>query len=377
MDFQKRKIIDGHIHYAHYSYQESLMAILDDAGIEKFSVVCTPDTDRLSLVPDAVLLKAAFPERVYLFGGMDISPLFIMPDRVGEAFADYVETLRGMGADGIKMIEGKVQMRKILPIPDFDAPIYEPYWQELAETQMPLTFHVNDPEEFWDPERVPDWAREMGWFYGDGTYVNNEDQYTQVLNVLDRHPDLNVTFAHFFFLSAQLDRLAGYFDRYPNMHVDLTPGIEMYFNFSANPEKARDFFIKYQDRIIFGTDIGARALLADRDAGIEVEESLARIEVIRGFLEHDGPFQLSHQGFLFGGREAVFQGIDLPEEVLEKIYWRNFEAFAGVTPRPLAPEAILAEAARLEGVIQAMAQVQPGTGGDTSSVEALKHFYEH
>ncbi len=84
---------------------------------------------RLSLVPDAVLLKAAFPERVYLFGGMDISPLFIRPDQVGVAFADYVETLRGLGADGIKMIEGKVQMRKLLPIPDFDSPVYEPYWQ--------------------------------------------------------------------------------------------------------------------------------------------------------------------------------------------------------------------------------------------------------
>ncbi|MBG0787636.1 MAG: amidohydrolase family protein [Anaerolineaceae bacterium] len=376
MEFQKRKIIDGHIHYAFYGYQDSLMAILNDAGIEKFSVVCTPDMARLSLVPDAVLLKAAFPERVYLFGGMDISPLYVMPDQVGVAFADYVNTLRGLGADGIKMIEGKVQMRKLLPIPDFDAPVYEPYWQKLAETQMPLTFHVNDPEEFWDPVKVPDWAREMGWFYGDGSYINNEVQYRQVLNVLDRHPDLNVTFAHFFFLSAQLDRLAEYLDRYPNMHVDLTPGIEMYFNFGAAPEKARDFFLKYQDRIIFGTDIGARALLADREAGIQVEESLARIEVIRGFLEHDGPFQLSHQGFLFGGKEATFQGIDLPEEVLEKIYWRNFEAFAGAQPKPLVPEAVLAEASRLEFVIQAMAQAQPGTSGDTSSVEALKAHFE-
>ncbi len=376
MEFQKRKIIDGHIHYAFYGYQDSLMAILDDAGIEKFSVVCTPDMARLSLVPDAVLLKAAFPERVYLFGGMDISPLFIRPDQVGAAFADYIETLRGLGADGIKMIEGKVQMRKLLPIPDFDSPVYEPYWQKLAETQMPLTFHVNDPEEFWDPVKVPDWAREMGWFYGDGTYINNEVQYRQVLNVLDRHPNLNVTFAHFFFLSAQLDRLAEYLDRYPNMHVDLRPGLRCISISVPALIKTRDFFLKYQDRIIFGTDIGARALLADRDAGIQVEESLARIEVIRGFLEHDGAFQLAHQGFLFGGKEATFQGIHLPEEVLEKIYWRNFEAFAGAQPKPLVTEAILAEASRLEFVIQAMAQAQPGTAGDTSSVEALKAYFE-
>ena len=375
MTLEKRKIIDGHVHYAHYSYQDSLMAVMDEAGMEKLAVVCTPDEARLSLVPDALLLKAAYPDRIYLFGGLDISPLFITPEICGEVFAHYVDVLLGMGADGIKMIEGKVQMRKMLPIPDFDAPIYAPYWEKMAETQTPLVFHVNDPEEFWDAEKVPDWAREMGWFYGDGTYVNNEAQYRQVLNVLERLPDLNVTFAHFFFLSAQLDRLAGYFDRFPNMHVDLTPGIEMYFNFASNPDKTRDFFIKYQDRIVYGTDIGARALLRDRAAGIEQEESLARIEVVRRFLETEGPFRLSHQGFLFGGKDAVFRGIHLPEDVLDKIYFRNFERFAGEKPHTLQPEAIVEECQRLTTIIQAMAQVQPGTAGDVSSVQkALEYF---
>ena len=198
MTLEKRKIIDGHVHYAHYSYQDSLMAIMDEAGIEKLAAVCTPDEAKLSLVPDALLLKAAYPERVYVFGGLDISPLFISPDIAGEAFAHYVDVLLGMGVDGIKMIEGKVQMRKMLPIPDFDAPVYAPYWEKMAETQTPPgPFTSTTPEEFWDAEKVPDWAREMGWFYGDGTYINNEVQYTQVLNVLERYPNLNVTFAPF------------------------------------------------------------------------------------------------------------------------------------------------------------------------------------
>ncbi|MEA3326125.1 MAG: amidohydrolase family protein [Chloroflexota bacterium] len=375
MQFSERKIIDGHVHYAHYSYADSLMSILSDAGIDRLAVVCTPDEKRLSLVPDAIHLKAQYPQNVFVFGGLDISQLFIAPDIAGEAFAHYVDVLAGMGVDGIKMIEGKVQIRKQLPIPDFDDSVYAPYWAKMAETQTPLIFHVNDPEEFWDPERVPDWAREMGWFYGDGTYVNNEDQYRQVLNVLDRHPTLNVTFAHFFFLSAQLDRLGSYLDRYPHMHVDLTPGIEMYHNFASDPEKARRFFIKYQDRILYGTDIGARALLRDRKAGIEREESLARIEVVRGFLENDGPFNLTHEGFLFGGREAVFHGIDLPDDVLDKIYFRNFIHFAGDKPKPLNPEAIIEECQRLEMMIQAMAQVHPGTSGDTSSATTVRQYF--
>ena len=375
MTFSDQNIIDGHIHYAHYSYDESLMSILSNAGIDKLAIVCTPDEKRLSLVPDAMHLKANHPDQVYVFGGLDISPLFITPEIVGEAFAHYVDVLSSMGADGIKMVEGKVEMRKRLPFPDFDKKVYAPYWEKMAETQMPLVFHVNDPEEFWDAEKIPDWARDMGWFYGDGTYIDNEVQYQQVLNVLDRHPNLNVTFAHFFFLSAQLNRLGNYLDRYPNMHVDLTPGIEMYFNFANDPDRVREFFIKYQDRIIFGTDIGARALLANRKTGIEKEDSMARIEVIRGFLENEGPFSLSHQGFLFGGSEAVFQGIHLPKDVLHKIYFQNFERFASPQPKPLNPEAIVEECQRLEMMINAMAKIQPGTAGDTSSVRKVKNYF--
>jgi len=376
MDFPRRELIDGHVHFPHYSLGDPLMSIMEEAGVGALAVVCTPDENRLSLVPDAMHLKGCFPERVYVFGGLDISPLFMTPDIAGEAFAHYVDVLREMGADGIKMIEGKAMIRKQLPIPDFDAPVYAPYWEKLAETQTPLIFHVNDPEEFWDPEKVPDWAREMGWFYGDGTYIDNEDQYRQVLNVLERHPKLNVTFAHFFFLSAQLERLAEYLDRYPNMRVDLTPGIEMYHNFSKNPLKAREFFLKYQDRILYGTDIGANALLADRESGIAREESLARVEVVRGFLEYDGPFTLNHEGFLFGGKEAVFHGINLPEEVLAKIYAKNFIDFAGGIPNPLNPEAIVEECQRLEMMINAMAEIQPGTGGDSSSAETVRAFFQ-
>lgn len=375
MPFSDRKIIDSHIHYAHTSYEADLMSILAGAGIDKLAVVCTPDEQRLSLVPDALHLKGKYPEKVYVFGGLDISPLFISPMEAGEVFAHYVDVLWGMGVDGVKMIEGKAEIRKQLPIPDFDEPVYAPYWEKMAETRMPLIFHVNDPEEFWDVEKVPVWAREMGWFYGDGSYIDNEDQYRQVLNVLDRHPDLTVIFAHFFFLSAQLDRLAGYLDRYPNMHVDLTPGIEMYLNFSKDIDRAQDFFMTYQDRIIYGTDIGARALLRDREAGIEEEESLARIEVVRGFLENDGPFQLTHRGFLFGGPDAAFHGINLPDTVLEKIYHQNFTRLVGANPKPLNPAAIIEECQRLEIVINAMAAMQPGKEGDTNTVTMVRDFF--
>jgi hypothetical protein len=340
-------------------------------------VVCTPHQSRLSLVPDALHLKAHFPDRVYVFGGMDISALFIVPEQAGSIFADYVDTLRALGCDGVKMIEGKPSMRKMLPIPRFDGQIYEPYWARLAERGMPLIFHVNDPEEFWDPIRAPGWAREQGWFYGDGSFIDNEAQYTEVLNVLDRYPELKVVFAHFFFLSAQLPRLAEYLDRYPNMVVDLTPGIEMYHNFSAAPDAARAFFLKYQDRIVYGTDIGARALLVAPEEGIDPGDSHARAYLVRTFLETEDEFWLPEgHGFLFGKLETPFRGIGLPRPVLEKIYYRNFERLAGARPRELDPAAVVAECDRLTMMINAMGAAQPGMAGDPSIAQMVKVFFE-
>ncbi len=370
-------VVDCHIHYGNPSLMEGLVKILDDNKIRKCNIVCTPHEARLSLVPDALHLKAHYPDRVYVFGGLDISALFMFPDTCGTYFAGYVERLVEMGCDGIKMIEGKPDMRKRLPIPAFDGSAYAPYWEKMEELGLPLVFHVNDPEEFWNGELVPEWAKLQGWFYGDGSFIDNEEQYSEVLNVLKRHPDLNVIFAHFFFLSNQLDRLGEYLDAYPKMHVDLTPGIEMYHNFSKNPEKVRDFFIKYQDRILYGTDIGAKALLAANGEGIEPEESRLRINLVRSFLEEEDVFQLeTEKGYLFGKFAGGFQGIHLPKEVLKKIYFKNFERLAGEKPRQIKVNPIIQECQRLAGVIPIMGAATPGMAGDTSIAIMVENYFK-
>ena len=370
-------VIDCHIHYGNPSFMNGLIDILEVNKIRKCNIVCTPHETRLSLVPDALHLKAHYPERVYVFGGLDISALFMFPETCGAYFANYVDSLMEMGCDGVKMIEGKPDMRKRLPIPAFDGAAYAPYWSKLEEIGLPILFHVNDPEEFWDANQVPGWAKQQGWFYGDGSYINNETQYGEVLHVLKRHPGLKVIFAHFFFLSNQLERLASYLDEFSNMHIDLTPGIEMYHNFSRNHETVRDFFIKYQDRILFGTDIGAKALLATTGESIAPEESKMRVDLVRSFLEKEGIFQLDTEKVsLFGKFAGGFQGINLPKEVLNKIYLRNFEKLAGEKPRPIKAKAITQECQRLIGIIPIMGAARPGQVGDTTIAEMVMKYFE-
>jgi hypothetical protein len=359
------------------SLMPDLMSLCETLNYNKINIVCTPNVERLSLLPDALHLKAHYPEKVYVFGCLDISALFVEPQRAGHVFADYVDTLMDVGCDGIKMIEGKPQIRSMLPMPAFDSDVYGPYWERLADRQIPLLFHVNDPEEFWDAEKVPQWAIDHGWFYGDGDYINNEAQYQEVLNVLSRHPDLNVIFPHFFFLSAQLERLARYLDTYPNMHIDLTPGIEMYSNFSKKLKEAKDFFIKYQDRIMFGTDIGAKTLLDTPDQGIEIDESRERTLLVRRFLEDNQEFIIDGSGgFLFGDSEVRLIGLGLPRTILDKIYFNNFEKLVGKEPKPLVPSAITDECERLAGTIEMMGAVQPDMSTDASVAKKVRDFFE-
>jgi predicted TIM-barrel fold metal-dependent hydrolase len=370
-------VIDGHIHYPHLSLMPSLLEVSGQLGIDRLNIVCTPDQERLSLVPDALHLKAHHPERVFVFGGLDISAYFRAPKEIGAVFSDNVNQLLAAGCDGVKMIEGKPMMRKDLPIPPFDSELFAPYWETLEETQAPVVFHVNDPEEFWDQKKVPAWAIERGWFYGDGDYINNEVQYTEVRNVLNRHPNLKIIFAHFLFFSAQLPRLAEYLDQFPNLYIDLTPGIEMYHNFTRDIQAANDFFIKYQDRIIFGTDIGAKALLADLEGGIQLDESQTRVLLIRNFLENEADFQIEPgTGFLFDPPDFTFEGIGLPQDVLEKIYYRNFEKAVGARPKPINPPAIIEMCGQIEIMLQFLMATQPDRNHDLSVAKTVKEFFE-
>jgi hypothetical protein len=106
---------------------------------------------------------------------------------------------------------------------------------------------------------------------------------------------------------------------------DITPGIEMYGSFSENPEKWREFFIKYQDRIIFGSDNG-------------ISENLVYIDTTRRFLETNDEFIC---------RGMTIKGINIEKEILYKIYRGNFERRVGNTPAGINSTMLLEECSRI------------------------------
>ena len=371
----KIKRIDAHIHYALPFTGEELTGIMDATGTDMANLVVVPHRQRLSSVPDALMVKDMFPGRFYVFASLDVSTVYRFRGKVGEKMTGYVSDMLKCGCDGVKIIEGKPGMRKLIPVPDWDLPEWDPFFDYLEKQGIPVLWHVNDPEEFWDESRAPSWAKERGWIYDD-SFINNEEQYRQVLAMLARHPNLKIIFAHFFFMSAQLDRLADILDSYPNVMVDVTPGIEMYVNFSNNHRAASAFFRKYSDRIVYGTDIGARGVLSSDP--VSPEESAARATIVQHFLENRGSEKVTADGFfLASGTDFKLKCLGLDDETLEKIYHANFERFVGHAPASVNAKLVLKDCRRVNICLKIMDIIDKDLVPDTSCLKQVKTYFKN
>jgi hypothetical protein len=320
--------VDGHIHMSlckrmsRYCNVQQMFDILDNCGLEALNIQNITLWQARNLVrnPLSMLAKALRPANIFSFGG----PRMPTPDRSKENmdYVGQVKELLEIGFDGIKLF-GKPDMRHEFGEP-FDSPLFDDMFAYLEETQTPTLFHVNDPLSFWDDDKIPDFAVKNGWCYSAPGYEPAEQLYAEIDTVMRRHPKLNILFPHVYFLSDDLPRLGEFLDRYEGVKTDLTPGIEMYDSFSANPEKTREFFLHYSKKIFFGTDNTGNA--ADQEGQDYIARSAGVIRSMREFLETE------HTSSSWG---VELNGISLPRDTVEDIYRGNFYRFAGTTPKPI------------------------------------------
>ena len=341
---------------------DAILRIRDTVPMIKVNLLSVPHPKMVNQNPALIAFKARHPDITYLSGGLDYTQVAaeewsaVDPAAMSENLGRQIRTLKAIGFDGLKLIESKPPARKRIPIP-LDAPHYEGMWAALESLGMPVLWHVADPEEFWDEDLAPSWAKEHGWFYGDGTFPTKEALYQEVDNVLARHPGLKVIFAHFYFLSADLERAGRFFDAHPNVCFDLTPGNEMISNFTRNYEAAREFFVRYQDRLVYGTDIATWGLA--REGGMD--HALGTAWAVRKYLETEGIFEPPEA--LAHWREPDlegFRGFALDRDVLEKIYRTNFERLYGAKPAALNLERACEELRRMAAVLDEVATDEGG-----------------
>lgn len=234
-----------------------------------------------------------------------------VPD-FGKREAAKLEQAMKAGCRGLKIYKElglvhKDKSGKLIPVDD---PRLDPIWAKCGELRIPVLIHVSDPVAFFTPidkynERYDELAEHPDWGFSDANkYPTKEEILRQRNNVFAKHPNTIFIGAHVATLPEDLGRVSMWLDMYPNLYVDISARIS---DIGRQPYTARKFMIKYQDRILFGTDTAPNA-----DA----------YRIYYRFLETDDEYIDPAGGHHIQGRWMIY-GIHLPDEVLEKIYNRN------------------------------------------------------
>jgi predicted TIM-barrel fold metal-dependent hydrolase len=297
--------IDAHNHLDSTDPAE-LLRIMDVTNVEHIVNITMHVGDRAHAIMDR--FHAADPDRFSTIGWMDWSGL----DR-----SDFISVTLGRLH---RLVEHQVVGIKFwkdlgLTLRDSDGELlridderFAPIFDECGRLDLPVMFHTADPSAFFEPitpenERYEELAAHPDWGFSNAG-ISKRELLDARNRVIARHADTTFIGAHCAESGEDLAFLAEQLDALPNFHIDIsarTPEL------GRQPYTARNFFLKYADRILFGTDL------------------LPEIDMYRSyfrFLESDDeyfeyPSHASRQG-----RWNIY-GLFLPEDVLRKVYREN------------------------------------------------------
>ncbi len=188
-----------------------------------------------------------------------------------------------------------------------DDPELDPVWQTAGRLGVPVFIHVGDPPEFFEPHDLENerWL-EMALFpdrvlNDRSRFPSFEGLVAERDRLIAKHPNTTWVLAHMGWHTHDLARLGAIFDRHPNVLAEV--GAVLY-DLGRQPRFARQFFIDYSDRILFGKD------------------SFAPDE----YPYYWRVFETADEYFDYYRDYHAFwklYGMDLPEDVLRDVYYRN------------------------------------------------------
>ncbi len=201
----------------------------------------------------------------------------------------------------------------------------DPILDYLVANNIPLLGHNGEPRDCWLP--LDEMTFSQGYYgahpeyhmYLHPEYPSYQDQIDARDHMLEKHPNLIFMGAHLGSLEWSLDELAKRLDKFPNMYVDLTRMSNLKLHTFNNRKKTREFFIKYQDRLIYGTDSSINSSTNPSQFKKNIHDRWVNEWK---FYVTDEKINLENFGDL--------RGLKLPIAVVDKIYAKNALGMLGV-----------------------------------------------
>lgn len=210
----------------------------------------------------------------------------------------------------------------------------QPVWDFLVERGIPVLAHIGEPLQAWRP--LEEGNPHAGYFRDHPeyhAYLHPEIPTWETIqqarnNWLARNPELVVVGAHHGSMSHDVGLIAETLDKYPNFNVE--PAARFGDLIRQDPDSVRNFIIKYQDRYLYGTDLGVSGEATEMNTE---ELSREKQQIINMMDRHWKYFTepgkvVFDTHFLEEPKEV--QGLNLPDSVLRKIYYENAVRILGL-----------------------------------------------
>lgn len=314
-------MIDAHIHYGDDA--PALLTLLEQLDLKLLNICVAEDAHGQwrSQAATYARLAQTYPQRFAWCTSFDL-PRFDDPAYVEQVIAGLDRDFAA-GALACKVWKN-IGMEVKRPTGEFvmpDDPLFDPIYAHIAARGKTLLTHIAEPLACWQPlnEQNPHYnyySRHPEWhMYGRSDWPSHEQLMAARDQVLAKHPRLRMVGAHLASLEYDVAVLADRLDRYPNLAVDISARlVDLAIQDSA---KVRDFCLRYQDRILFGTDV----VMQTAPSTVPIAEQAALITYLRNTYDLHFAYLAGDQPLQVRGRATI--GLHLPPAVLDKIYVTN------------------------------------------------------
>ena len=326
-DFIDAPKSDAHFHYD--TTDEAYLEFANSLGMHLLSINVDGGHSIDKQLDIVVNLRNKYP------GKLDFLGTFSVDNFGKDVFVDQtiarIERCMNVGAKGIKIWKniGMVLQDDQGNYVMADDPGFAPIFTYLEKQGIPLTAHLGEPRSCWMPLEKMDIKGDLGYYrqnpqyhmYQFPTLPTYEDQIIARDHLLDRYPKLVFVGAHIGSQEWNLDDVAKRFDAYPNYYVDLSARmVYLFLHSTTDRQKLLSFLTTYQDRLLYGSDIGITQTDPEQRERQNANMKQAWLEQWQ-FLATDDRFPSNH--FTSPSAPKELQGLQLPRKIVDKICYEN------------------------------------------------------